>query len=317
MVVGAVVPVPSDERIGFVASQAHSTVTPNRYGLSRLSGHAAVFFALVLAGVLAWQAVQLLWLVLAGPEVASNPVPPVPQIEPASVGRDGYRWDLFGQAPQTAALPQPAPPAQTDLQLRGLMSGGDQAFAIVADARGNEAVYRVGDELPDGSRLSAIEPLQILIEKSGRESALALERELRPRVARMTGASPAAEASQGRANMLPGIRGFQAPAGISAASLQQPGNASAGLANQISVLPVAGGGYRVRPGRDATLFAELGLQVNDVVTAVNGRPLTSRADAQALFSDVLRRGEVSITITRQGREVTLRPDLTQILSRMQ
>jgi general secretion pathway protein C len=241
----------------------------------------------------------------------------VPQIEPASAGRDGYRWDLFGQAPQAVALPQTAPAAQTDLQLRGLMSGGDQAFAIVADARGNEAIYRVGDELPDGSRLAAIEPFQILIQKSGRESSLALERELATARTRSTAAASDPGAATNRTNVLPGIRGFQAPAGISAASLQQLGSGSAGLADQISVLPVAGGGYRVRPGRDATLFAELGLQVNDVVTAVNGQPLTSRADAQALFTDVLRSGEVSITITRQGREITLRPDLTQILSRMQ
>jgi len=244
-------------------------------------------------------------------------VPPVPQIEPASAGRDGYRWDLFGQAPQAAALPQTAPAAQTDLQLRGLMSGGDQAFAIVADARGNEAIYRIGDELPDGSRLAAIEPFQILIQKSGRESSLALERELATARTRSTAVASDPGAATNRTNVLPGIRGFQAPAGISAASLQQLGSGSAGLADQISVLPVAGGGYRVRPGRDATLFAELGLQVNDVVTAVNGQPLTSRADAQALFTDVLRSGEVSITITRQGREITLRPDLTQILSRMQ
>ncbi|HMA98704.1 MAG TPA: type II secretion system protein N, partial [Wenzhouxiangella sp.] len=216
-----------------------------------------------------------------------------------------------------AALPPAAAPeAQTDLQLRGLMSGGEQAFAIVADERGNEAVYQVGDELPDGSRLSAIEPLQILIERDGRQSALRIERELAQRAA-----SSAARSNPSRggaaARNLPGIRGFQAPAGVSAASLQRPAAVPAGFADQISVLPVAGGGYRVRPGRDATLFAELGLQVNDVVTAVNGQPLTSRQDAQALFADVLRRGEVSITITRQGREMTLRPELTQILSRLE
>jgi general secretion pathway protein C len=285
--------------------------------LPRWSGGFALFFGLCLSVVLAWQAVQIFWLVLAGPEVASDPVPPVPKIQPAAVGRDGFRWDLFGETQRAAALPQVvAPAAQTDLQLRGLMSGGEQAFAIVADARGNEAVYHVGDELPDGSVLRAIEPLQILLERDGRQSALRLEREFaqRPRVSAAVASRPPGRSA---APNLPGIRGFQAPAGISAASVQQPMAAPAGLADQISVLPVAGGGYRVRPGRDATLFAELGLQVNDVVTAVNGQPLTSREDAQALFADVLRRGEVSITITRQGQERTLRPDLTRILSRIE
>ncbi|MEE4640079.1 MAG: type II secretion system protein N [Wenzhouxiangella sp.] len=280
------------------------------------SGKLAILVSLALALVLAWLLVQLLWLALVGPQVESAPVPAVPQIQPAAAGREGFRWDLFGESVSARPVTVAVPAARTELQLRGLMSGGDQAFAIIADARGHEQVFQIGDELPDGSRLSAIEPLQILLERDGRREALAIERELSgsPPVA---GRSRASGRNGPDASSLPGIRGFQAPTGISAASLQVPGATAAGLADQISVLPVSSGGFRVRPGRDATLFAELGLQVNDVVTAVNGQPLTSREDAQALFADVLRRGEVSITINRQGREMTLRPDLAQILSRIQ
>lgn len=280
------------------------------------SGRLAIFVSLVLGLFIAWQLVQLLWLVLVGPEVASAPVPPVPQVQPAAAGREGFRWELFGEPATARALPVVAATARTDLQLRGLMSGGEGAFAIVADESGQEAVYRLGDELPDGSRLGAIEPLQIVLERDGRREALTLERELPGRAPR-SGASRSSGERASQAPSLPGIRGFQAPSGISAASLQTPDSPAAGLADQISVMPVSGGGFRVRPGRDATLFAELGLQVNDVVTAVNGQPLTSREDAQALFADVMRRGEVSITISRQGREMTLRPDLAQILSRIE
>ncbi|MFU8833189.1 MAG: PDZ domain-containing protein, partial [Wenzhouxiangella sp.] len=85
------------------------------------------------------------------------------------------------------------------------------------------------------------------------------------------------------------------------------------LASSINVMPVTGGGYRVRPGRDATLFAQLGLQVNDIVLAVNGQPLQSEEAARALFADVMQRREIAITINRQGREMTLRPDLEQIM----
>ncbi len=89
------------------------------------------------------------------------------------------------------------------------------------------------------------------------------------------------------------------------------------MAGAISVLPVSGGGFRVRPGRDARLFAELGLQVNDVVKAINGQPLESEEDVQSLFADVMRRGEVAITVNREGREMTLRPDLEAILGRLE
>ncbi|MFW6339889.1 MAG: type II secretion system protein N, partial [Wenzhouxiangella sp.] len=251
------------------------------------------------------------------PEVESAPVPPVPQIQPAAVGRDGYRWDLFGEAARARPLPTVVPAARTELQLRGLMSGGERAFAIIADGAGNEQVYRIGDELPDGSRLATIRPLEVLIERDGSQEALVFERELSRPSARPTPASGGSDGNRSGIDSMPGIRGLQVPAGISAASLQRPDAQVGALSDQIAVLPVAGGGYRVRPGRDATLFAELGLQVNDVVTAVNGQPLSSREDAQALFADVLRRGEVSITINRQGREMTLRPDLEQILSRIE
>lgn len=283
---------------------------------SRWSGQLAIVTSLVLGLVVAWLLVQLLWLVLVGPEVEPAPVPPVPEMQTAPAGRDGFRWDLFGEPTSARALPVVATTARSDLQLRGLMSGGEGAFAIIADESGQEAVYRVGDALPDGSRVSTIEPLQIVLERDGRREALEFERERPGRSAR-SGSSRSSAQRATQAPSLPGIRGFQAPAGISAASLQTPGSPAAGLADQISVMPVSGGGYRVRPGRDATLFAELGLQVNDIVTAVNGQPLTSREDAQALFADVMRRGEVSITINRAGREMTLRPDLGQIMSRIQ
>lgn len=81
------------------------------------------------------------------------------------------------------------------------------------------------------------------------------------------------------------------------------------LASQINIMPVRGGGFRVRPGRDATVFRQLGLQADDVITAVNGQPVTSEADARRIFDEVMRTGELAITVQRDGREQVLRPDL--------
>jgi len=267
---------------------------------------------LVLGLLLAWLCVRLLWLVLAGPQVATLPMPPVPQVQPATAARDGFRWDLFGEATASGrVMVEPVVEAGGSLRLKGVMAGGAEAFAIIADDQGRERAYRVGAELPDGSTVDEIEALRVVVLRNGRREALVL--------ARAATSRPQSEARSGDASVraeLPGIRGFQAPAGISAASLQAPAPTGGAIADQIAVLPVAGGGFRVRPGRDASLFAELGLQVNDIVLAVNGQPLTSEDDARAMFADVVRRGELSITINRQGREMTLRPDLDQILSRL-
>ncbi len=276
-----------------------------------------MLFAIAAGLILAWQLVQMTWLVVVGPEVESAPVPPVPRVQPAASGRDGFRWDLFGEARSAPAVVKPVRASRSNLRLRGLMSGGDSAFAIVADEAGREQVYRVGSELPDGSRLERIEPLRVIVLRNGDTESLDLERDRPGRSASSAARSTRSSRRDDQRLELPGIRGLQAPAGVSAASLQPAGSSTGGLADQISVLPVAGGGFRVRPGRDATLFGELGLQVNDVVTAVNGQSLASEADARALFADVMRRGEVSITIQREGREMTLRPDLSGILSRIE
>ena len=61
-------------------------------------------------------------------------------------------------------------------------------------------------------------------------------------------------------------------------------------------------GYRISPGRDPALFAELGLVDGDVVTRVNDMDLSDPANsARALQS--LQSGEpVSVTLVRGGQE---------------
>ena len=110
-------------------------------------------------------------------------------------------------------------------------------------------------------------------------------------------------APQVSVNPIPGLRGFQAPAGISIASLPDVARTSGldanALADSISVMPVSSGGFSGPARSQCRLFAELGLQMNDIVTAVNGQPLQSEAAAQACLPMSLQRGEVAITINRQ------------------
>jgi general secretion pathway protein C len=166
-----------------------------------------------------------------------------------------------------------------------------------------------------------VEPQRVIIARDGRSEALELDRDRPGRTARSTAADHSAGPAAVQVAPIPGQRGFEAPAGIGVASI--PGMSSTGalnvgaLSQSISVIPVSSGGFRVRPGRDARLFSELGLQINDVVTAVNGQPLESEQAARALFADVMRRGEVAITINRGGQEMTLRPDLEQVMRSLQ
>jgi general secretion pathway protein C len=275
---------------------------------------------LVLIGL--WLALRIVWLLTSGPTTFTAPVPPIPQLIQSTRPNGEFRWQLFGQT-QSLATPvqQVTQLSRSSLRLVGVVSG-DDGYAMISDSSSGEQVYRVDDELPDGSRLVAIEPDQVILSANGRNEILAMNENQ----ARSTSLPARAPARQSGPNplvgaTLPGIRGLQPGQSISVASIpdltRTAGIDLSGMANSISVLPVNGGGFRVRPGRNAELFRQLGLQVNDIVVAINGQPLQSEAQVQGLFADVLTRGEVAITVNRQGRETVLRPDIDQILRSLQ
>ncbi len=285
------------------------------------SGRLALVAAAILALMIAWSLVRLAWLVIDGPRVEPAPMPPVPRAAPQGAVNGEFRWELFGAGTEAVrpAMLRQAPTTRLSLRLKGVVAVGEGGYAIIADADGEDRVYRVGDELPGGAQVELIEARRVLLLRDGQTEALEMETDAIVASTPSAGdGSPDAEPLH-----LAGIRGLDSDASIpgSVASLDR--GSSFGQANlremagAISVLPVSGGGFRVRPGRDARLFAELGLQVNDVVTAVNGQPLESEDDVQALFADVMRRGEVAITVNREGREMTLRPDLEAILGRLE
>lgn len=281
------------------------------------SGRLALVFGAIMAVLIVWLMVRLVWLVVDGPPVDPAPMPPVPRVAPATGGNGDFRWELFGSNLQRPMVVQSAPATRLSLRLKGVVAAGADGYAIIADSQGSDEVYRVGDELPGGARVESIEPRRVLISRDGRTEALELdEAGGSAALASSSRSQPVAQPVQ-----LPGIRGFESAEGVSIASL--PDAATTGginvqeLAGAISVMPVSSGGFRVRPGRNATLFATLGLQVNDIVLAVNGQPLESEEAVRGLFADVLRRGEVSITVNRQGREMTLRPDLEEIMGSLE
>lgn len=279
------------------------------------SGRLALMSAAVLALVGVWLVVRLVWLVIDGPQVERAAMPPVPDPAPHTSRSGEFAWELFGDRSVSLARVERAPTSRLSLKLRGVVAG-EEGYAIISESDGGDEVYRIGDELPGGARVESLEPRRVLIVRNGRTEALEMDDDATR--ARRNGP---ARVDADTAAQLPGIRGLRSADGVSAASLPDSVAALTGggerLADSISVMPVSSGGYRVRPGRNAELFEQLGLQVNDIVKAVNGRPLESESDVEALFADVMMRGDVAITVERNGREQTLRPDLEAIMESLE
>ena len=64
-------------------------------------------------------------------------------------------------------------------------------------------------------------------------------------------------------------------------------------------------GYKIRPGRDAEKFKAVGLQADDIVTAINGMPLTNPAKIMEIYKNMGNTTSASLEIKRAGSVITV------------
>lgn len=257
----------------------------------------------LLAIVCAWLLLRILIVLIDGIEVGFEPIEyspgPTQSALPGQVD-----WRMFGE-PEAAdyGFEQPLPPTPLSLRLRGVVTG-ERGYAIIVDGGGNEGVYRAGDEVPGGAEVLAIEARRVVLSRAGEREALELPGAA---TARQSAVSPASAADQPAAS---GVRGIGiASLGSMASQFRLDPDE---LAQRITILPVAGGGFRVRAGRDAQIFSALGFHVNDVVLAINGQPVNNQRDVRALFQEASLDQPPAITVRRGDRQLVLTPDLSAI-----
>jgi type II secretory pathway component PulC len=82
--------------------------------------------------------------------------------------------DIFNLTPPPVVAP---PPVIEDLHLSLIgisRMSKSKAFAIIQDQRGEQAVYRVGEMIPDSGKLIAVESDRAIVEHDGRKVTVAL-----------------------------------------------------------------------------------------------------------------------------------------------
>jgi general secretion pathway protein C len=124
---------------------------------------------------------------LFSPDAAIEPVEAVADAAPVQVNPDRQLisqmpgWHLMGvarqsSAPVQASTPVTAPETKLKLILRGVLASNDpdNARAIIADPRGKELQYGLGDTLPGNAELSEVHPDRIILKRNGRFETLRL-----------------------------------------------------------------------------------------------------------------------------------------------
>jgi len=214
-------------------------------------------------------------------------------------------WRMFGDPSETDyGFAQVLPATPLSLRLRGVVTG-ERGYAIIVDAEGSEGVYRVGDTVPGDAEVVIIEPRRVVLERNATREALELPGSGASATA--STASRARQEARERGGLASGVGIGSLTSMTSGFSLDPEA-----LARRITILPVAGGGFRVRAGRDAAIFTQLGFHANDIVLAINGQAVGNASDVRAVFES-FRPGEpLAITVRRGERQLVLTPDLSML-----
>ncbi len=277
-------------------------------------------------------AVQLLWTLLAAPD------PSFPASEKVIGQSSGQQtasdaalqidmeqvrsWQLFGsaqsapaeaevEAPETSLSTEESNAEQTRLQikLQGVIQTNDERGGrAIISYQGKQKQYAVGDELPVSNQvvLRRLLPDRVLIANRGNIEALYLFDK---------NANSSAVAQNTRAaRPKPVARPRRARIGTSFRQRVLSNPASLAELVRISEARESGEivGYKVRPGRDKSVFESMGFKTNDVVTAINGVTLDNPSSALQVFQTMHTSKEASFELRRAGQPISLVVNLDEL-----
>lgn len=259
---------------------------------------------------IAGQLATLTWGLLS-PEDMNAPAVSAPHSTPVKPDADKRLisqlpgWHLLGVVTQntptaTVDIPANAPDTRLQLTLRGVLASDEPggARAIIADPKGSDEQYAIGDALPGNAELSEIYPDRVILKRSGRFETLRLPVNSRPAgsLARQGRTAPGGVRSM---NGSPQARLAAVRQQLKSDSRKIDGLLRAAIQKDETGKMI---GYRISPGRDPALFAELGLVDGDVVTQVNDMDLSDPANSARALQSLQSGDPVSVMLLRDGQE---------------
>lgn len=278
-------------------------------------------FVLLALFWLLWVLAKLTWRL----HDALTWTPPPPAVSatdfaaPVSVDIDALvAAELFGAT--TIDQPEPsvedAPDSTASLKLLGVYAAETEqkASAIVEETTGMQSVVFVGEALPGGyGTLKQVFPDRIVIDRGGRLETLRME-DLTGQLGDLS--APPASDSDGKAEIrtLDKRRDSQVSQSLRDVRSKVQKDPAA-LADVLSIEPSYDKGsgqllgYKIGPGKDRKLFGRVGLQRNDLVTAINGVALDDPSRALSLLNELNDAKELTVTLQRGGQPVEIQLSL--------
>jgi general secretion pathway protein C len=282
---------------------------------ARVSRLAAIGIAALAALICLWAIVKIAWLAVpqsddtASVKAAAATTAATP---PASIAK----WHLFGNSQSFAAaqLARNAPATTLKLTLRGTLALPDptQGIAMIADEHGAEGAYKVGEEIADRAKLAEVYTDHVVLTHEGVPETLNLPRPEEHAPSVETNLRNTATSS-GRASSIPPA---YVPPQMATGAVDWNKAAKdmqidpTKLAQQVHIDPVfqngkIAGARLSGSGDVAVLMNKAGLKSTDVVTAINGKPVTSLSTDQSFVDNLKNASNLQVTVLRDGKPATL------------
>jgi len=164
--------------------------------------------------------------------------------------------------------------------------GSGLGSAILAGPDGVQDSYAIGDEIQSGVTLDAVNFDHVILDRGGVKETLYLDQSV---PAETVGGEEPIAATTNAIGLAP--------------ALSANASSIAGFAPRNEDGKVTG--IVLSPQGDGGLFKAAGFRNGDIVTTVNGKPVTSTADIEALKSQITPGASISINVERGANTVPI------------
>ena len=292
----------SSDNILMVLAQRGEQVLRTLFDSPQMNARLALGVNLLLISLIAYAAANMSWQLVSRftqreQAVAINQVVTKPETHTSLSTVPSFH--VFGEADkEPVAIDQPidAPETRLQLELTGLFASTDpeKSLAIISQKNGKDEAYRIGDTLPGNATLHEIYADRVILRRLGKLETLRLKEPAEKIEIGRTSTATATDGSEDTPHTSPMLKDMQE---MYKTDPQQ-------LFSQLRITPVTEDGkiigYRFsHNNRD--FMKQIGLTTEDIITAVNGIPVTDSGKLFAMMKDADQLGELNLTILRDGQ----------------
>ncbi|RMH51980.1 MAG: PDZ domain-containing protein [Zetaproteobacteria bacterium] len=264
---------------------------------------------------IAWQCAVL--LVPSGTRRDGADLPAAPQAERTAVGSIDpaaiVAQHLFGKPqakPKAAPKPRPVappppppvvkPPIRLDAKLVGTAMAGDRSVAMILPMPGKAVdTFHVGDAVIPRVTVQRIYADHVVLDADGTPRELWLDKKAEAAAKGMPPPPPLVRQLPSRS---PNRRNM----GLSRQVVNDAMANFSRLLSQARILPHftngKADGFLVTDIAAGSLYQRLGLQNGDILTGVNGKPVTSMEQAMNMYRQLQTASSVDVTVRRGGSD---------------